>query len=86
MVEGFKVGEAAKIRCVAWCSMGHGPCTFKKRDVKTAIAAAREAGLEVARVEVDKDGKIVVITGKAGTSVSGENEWDEDKTIWPASN
>ena len=46
--------------------MGHGPCTFKKRDVKTAVEAVRESGVEVARVEVDKSGKITVIAGKSG--------------------
>ena len=59
--------------------MGHGPCTFKKRDLKTAVQAAREAGLEVARVEVDKDGKIVIIAGKpaaAGGNADERNEWD----------
>jgi hypothetical protein len=44
--------------------MGHGPCSFKKRDVKTAVEAVRESGVEIARVEVDKNGKIIVIAGK----------------------
>ncbi len=58
--------------------MGQGPCTFKKRDVRAAVEAAREAGLEVTRIEVDKDGKIVIIAGKPAENGQGEgNEWDE---------
>ena len=57
--------------------MGHGPCTFKKRDVKAALKAAREAGIEVARVEIGKDGKIVIVAGKPGESNSSDNPWDQ---------
>ena len=39
-------------------------CVFRQCDVVRAIKAARAAGLEVARVEIDRDGKIVVIAGK----------------------
>jgi len=58
--------------------MGHGPCTFKKRDVKTALQAVRECGVEVARIEIAKDGKIVIITGKPMESVGATqpSEWD----------
>jgi hypothetical protein len=37
--------------------------TFKQGDVTRAVRAVKAAGLDVARVEVDKDGKVVVITG-----------------------
>ena len=59
--------------------MGHGPCTFKQRDVIAAVKAARAAGVEVARVEVDKDGKIIVVAGKPSceTGKTGGNPWDE---------
>lgn len=59
--------------------MGHGPCTFKKRDVKTALQAVRESGVEVARVEIDKTGKIVIIAaGRAieADSAAEPSEWD----------
>jgi len=36
--------------------------TFRQRDMTRAIKAARLAGLNVERVEVDKDGKIIVVT------------------------
>ena len=57
--------------------MARGPTTFRQRDATAAIKAARAAGLEVARVEIGKDGKIVIITGKSEQPrVDDRNEWD----------
>ena len=43
-----------------------------------AVEAVRESGVEVARVEVDKDGKITVIAGKPVAAIEGNtNPWDE---------
>ena len=44
--------------------MPRGDCTFRKRDVAAAIAGARQAGLEVERVEIDREGKIVLHTAR----------------------
>ena len=38
--------------------MSRGECTFRQRDVTAALKAVRDAGVEVARVEIDKEGKI----------------------------
>jgi hypothetical protein len=61
--------------------MSRGTCTFRQRDVAAAIKAARDAGVEVARIEIDKNGKIVVIAGKSNGSEpetnGGKREWDE---------
>lgn len=61
--------------------MSRGPTTFRKRDVKIAIEAARQAGIEVARIEVDKSGKITIISTKGAVeaqhTVGESNEWDE---------
>jgi hypothetical protein len=58
-------------------NMARGECTFKKRDVKEAIKATLDAGVEIARVEISK-GRIVIITGKPnGTGQEGASEWDE---------
>jgi hypothetical protein len=58
-----------------------GPLKFKLRDVTRACRGVRKAGLEVARVEVAKDGSIIVIPGKpqeATHDANGErNEWDD---------
>jgi hypothetical protein len=56
-------------------------CTFRQRDVKEAIKAARAAGLENFRVEVDKTtGRISVVAMGPGetTPSKGVNEWDAD--------
>ena len=55
--------------------MSRGACTFRQRDVAAAIKAARDAGVEVARVEIDrKDGKIIVIAGKPNGSEAGNQQ------------
>jgi hypothetical protein len=61
--------------------MSRGPATFKQRDLTAAVKALLAAGCEVARVEVGKDGKIVVVTGKPEAPVvSGDiNEWDGER-------
>ena len=57
--------------------MGKGPAKFTKRDVKTAVSAVSEAGCNVIRVEIDKNGKIVILTGNAqAQDQSPDNEWD----------
>jgi hypothetical protein len=56
-----------------------GPNAFKQRDLTRAIRAARAAGEDNARIEIDKDGKIVVILGKpqvpAPELVSDVDKW-----------
>lgn len=43
--------------------MSRGPATFRQRDMTAAVRAVKAAGIGIARVEVDRDGKIVVIPG-----------------------
>jgi hypothetical protein len=56
--------------------MARGNCTFKQRDLAAAIRAVRAAGCEVVRIEIDRNGKIVVITAPAAPESTGANEWD----------
>ena len=58
--------------------MGHGPCTFKEVDLIRALRAAKKAGVEVARAEVAKDGKIILILDRSekGLPEIERNEWD----------
>ena len=57
--------------------MSRRPCVFRQRDVTRAVKAVAAAGVTVAKVEVDKDGKIVVVVGEAGkTDAPTENSWD----------
>jgi hypothetical protein len=39
------------------------PCTFRQTDVTRALKAARRAGFERVRVEIDQDGKIAIVAG-----------------------
>ncbi len=56
--------------------MPRSPCTFRETDVRRAIKAARSSGIEIARVEIDKYGKIVVVTGKPDeTATTPLDEW-----------
>ncbi len=58
-----------------------GPCLFKESDVKRATRAVIAAGLEVASVQIDKTGSIVVTPAKRlqtekDRSRAELNEWD----------
>jgi hypothetical protein len=59
--------------------MGHGRCTFKEVDLTRALRAAKKAGAQVARAEVARDGKIVLVLKKDGEAlpISESNEWDD---------
>jgi hypothetical protein len=67
--------------------MARGNCTFKQRDATAAVKAVVAAGCKVTRVEVEKDGKIIVIVGEPEEPArdgrvdqfesTGRNEWDD---------
>jgi hypothetical protein len=58
--------------------MSRAPSTFRQQDVTRAVKAVAAAGVDIARIEIDKAGKISIITGAAQTSEQGReaNEWD----------
>lgn len=58
--------------------MARGPCTFKQQDVTRALRATVAAGIEVQRIEIDKDGKITVVA--AGGSAPPDNDLDRELT------
>jgi hypothetical protein len=51
--------------------------SISQRKVAAAVKGARIAGVEVARVEVDREGRIVIIAGKPVESaeVNALDEW-----------
>jgi hypothetical protein len=61
--------------------MSRGAQTFKQGDVTKALKGTLAAGFDVKRIEIDRDGKIVVITGQQQTADanSAANEWDNVK-------
>jgi hypothetical protein len=44
--------------------MARAPSTFRQADLTRAVRGVKAAGVEVARVEIDRDGKIVIMMGK----------------------
>jgi hypothetical protein len=43
--------------------MARGQCTFRQGDVTKAVKGLVAAGVQVARVEIEPTGKIVILTG-----------------------
>ena len=56
--------------------MAKGLLTFKETDLRRAIKTFQKLGLPIARAEIHRDGKIIVVTGE-GIQGSAGNEWDE---------
>lgn len=60
--------------------MSRGSQIFKQGDVTKALKATVKAGIGVARVEINTDGKIIIVTTRPWVSVNWEdlekNEWD----------
>jgi hypothetical protein len=50
--------------------MARAPSTFRQQDVTRAVKAVTAAGVHIARVEIDKSGKIVIVTGGAKAELS----------------
>ena len=56
--------------------MPRGSLTFKQRDVTRAVKAAQAAGMDVACIEIDKEGKIIILTSRARTApISAYDAW-----------
>jgi len=61
--------------------MSKRPQTFKQTDLLRAIKAFQKAELPIARAEIDRDGKIVVVAGERKSTdenrMTNGNPWDE---------
>lgn len=53
------------------------PARFKQSDIKRAAAGVVAAGLSVAKIEIDPQGKIIIIPGKPTTPPRNDNEWQD---------
>ena len=58
--------------------MARACAAFRQRDVTCAIRAAKAAGVDIRRIEIDPNGKIVIIVGNGELKADRreENEWD----------
>jgi hypothetical protein len=64
-----RIGGRAVFTVVA---MSRAPAIFRQSDITKAIRAARKAGVENVRVEIAKDGRIVIVTGGAEPAVQDD--------------
>ena len=59
--------------------MARAPSTFRQQDVTRAVKAVTAAGVHIARIDIDKAGKIVIITAdptNRSDEMTEANEWD----------
>jgi hypothetical protein len=63
--------------------MARAPSTFRQQDVTRAVKAVSAAGVGIARVEIDKSGKIVIVTISAA-NVAPEGDLDLELQEWEA--
>ena len=58
--------------------MARGKLAFRERDLTRAVKAAKKAGVEVARVKIDRDGTIVIEAGKPVEPAPDDiDKWDQ---------
>jgi len=57
--------------------MTRAPSTFRQRDVTKAVRAVTDAGVSIARVEIDKTGKITIIAANASEQLGQGREANE---------
>lgn len=48
---------------------------FTQADLKRAAAGVVAAGLAIVRIEIDREGKIVIIPGGQQSLTGNDNEW-----------
>lgn len=56
--------------------MANPRAAFKQADVTRATKGVIAAGVLVGRVEIDRDGKIVVMAQDAANASKAANDWD----------
>jgi hypothetical protein len=56
--------------------MARAPSTFRQQDVTRAVKAVAAAGVGIARVEIDKTGKIVIIPGDRQAAEAAGSDLD----------
>jgi hypothetical protein len=57
--------------------MTRAPSTFRQQDVTRAVKAVTAAGVHIARIEIDRSGKIAIIAMAEPKRLGEDNEWDQ---------
>ena len=60
--------------------MARAPSTFRQKDVTRAVKAVTAAGVHIARIEIDKAGKIVIVADKSQEAALGSQD-DLDREL-----
>jgi hypothetical protein len=76
--------SALNSQVVQELSVARAPSVFRQSDVTRAIKAAVAAGVNIERVEIDKSGRIVIVTGKPGEPEAPANDLDRELAEWEA--
>ena len=58
--------------------MPRGPCAFKRSDVTRALLGAAKAGMDVGRVEITKDGRIVLVPSSMVSGAAPQDVLDRE--------
>jgi hypothetical protein len=56
--------------------MSRAPSTFRQQDVTKAVKAVAAAGVDIRRIEVAPDGRIIIIVGNGKPDQWEANSWD----------
>jgi hypothetical protein len=62
--------------------MARAPSTFRQQDVTRAIRATQAAGVDIARIEIAKDGTIRIITSEV--QPAAQDDLDRELTEFQA--
>jgi hypothetical protein len=62
--------------------MARAPSAFRQQDVTKAVKAVAAAGVDIARVEIGRDGRIVVVVQRS--SASQQDDLDRELTEFEA--
>jgi hypothetical protein len=57
--------------------MTRAPSTFRQQDITKAVKAVTRAGVNIARIEIDRTGKIAIIAMAEPKQLGEDNEWDQ---------
>ncbi len=64
--------------------MARGALLFRERELTRAVRAMAKAGQTVARVEIGRDGKLVIVVGKPQELVAEQLAEDQERNEWDA--